>query len=204
MEVVHGRSGWRREQPRRESRYVSPDASPFPVEIRPEVPGDFDAIAALVEAAFGSSVEAGLVNAIRASPEYIPELALVAIVDGEVVGHVMISDAAIEHDGARRRIAMLSPLAVLPESQRRGIGAALVLGVVARADTRGEPLVILEGDPSYYGRLGFVAATPLGISIPIPDWAPPEAAQCILLRAYDPAIRGQVVYPAAFEDLPDR
>ena len=182
---------------------MSLGATVFRIEIRPEVAGDHAAIAAVVAAAFGSPVEAGLVDAIRTSPEYIPELALVAVVDGEVVGHVMISDAVIEHDGARRRIAMLSPLAVLPALQRRGIGAALVHGVFAGADARGEPLVILEGDPNYYGRLGFVAAMPLGISIPIPDWASPEAAQCILFRAYDPAIRGQVVYPAAFEDLPD-
>ncbi len=157
----------------------------------------------MVEAAFGSEVEAGLVAAIRASPEYIPECALVAIVDGQVVGHVMISDAAIELDGARRRIAMLSPLAVRPEFQRRGVGSALVHEVVRRADARDEPLVILEGDPNYYGRLGFVSATPLGIAIPIPDWASPEAAQCICLRAYDRAIRGQVVYPAAFDGLAD-
>ena len=174
------------------------------IAIRPESPDDGDAIRHLVAAAFGRDGEAELVERIRASPEYVPEMALVAEVGGEVVGHVMVSHAVIRNDGGDRRISMLSPLAVHPEHQRSGIGSALVRASLSVADSLGEPLVVLEGDPAYYGRLGFEQSTGYGIEIRLPDWAPPEAAQVVRLSSFDPddpALRGTVVYPAAFDGL---
>ena len=174
------------------------------IAIRPESPDDGDAIRHLVAAAFGRDGEAELVERIRASPEYVPEMALVAEVGGEVVGHVMVSHAVIRNDGGDRRISMLSPVAVHPEHQRSGIGSALVRASLSVADSLGEPLVVLEGDPAYYGRLGFEHATGYGIEIRLPDWAPPEAAQVVRLSSFDPddpALRGTVVYPAAFDGL---
>ena len=168
--------------------------------IRPERPDDHAAIARVVADAFGSEAEARLVEAIRASDAYLPELALIAEVDGVVVGHVMVSYVALEDDhGVRRRITSLSPLAVAPSQHRRGIGSALVRAVTAAADQRHEPLVVLEGDPAYYGRFGFEPSVPHGIAITLPSWASPEAAQVLRLRAYDPAIVGRVVYPPAFD-----
>ena len=73
--------------------------------------------------------------------------------------------------------------------------------VTARVDEDGEPLVVLEGSPSYYGRFGFEHSVPRGIHINLPDWAPPEAAQILRLRTYDASIRGYVVYPPAFDAL---
>ena len=167
--------------------------------IRQETPDDHAAINVLVAAAFGSQVEAQLVDDIRASEEYIPELALVAERDAAIVGHVMISYAWLESAEGRRRIAMLSPLAVAPDEQRAGIGSALVKAVTAAAEERGEPLVILEGSPAYYGRLGFEHSVKYGIEITLPSWAPAEAAQVMRLKNYDPALTGRVVYPSAFD-----
>jgi putative acetyltransferase len=65
-------------------------------------------------------------------------------------------------------------------------------------------MVVLEGSPAYYGRLGFEHSMRYGIVIPLPEWAPPEAAQVMRLSAFDPAdpsLRGTVVYPAAFDGL---
>ncbi len=172
--------------------------------IRPESEADHDAVRRTVTSAFGSDAEALLVDRIRASPECVPEMALVAVVDDEVVGHVMISDAVLQHVSGERRISMLSPLAVSPERQREGIGSALVRAALAAADERREPLVVLEGSPGYYGRLGFEPAARYGIALPLPDWAPPEAAQVIRLSAFEPddrSLRGTVVYPAAFTSL---
>jgi putative acetyltransferase len=167
--------------------------------IRAERSGDENAIGAVVVAAFNSVEHGDLVAAIRASPHFVPELSLVAEMDDVIVGHVMISDVTLDSAGTQRRIASLSPLAVAPEHQRGGIGSALVRAVTARADELGEPLVVLEGDPGYYSRFGFEPSAPLGIHITLPSWAPPEAAQVLRLRGYDPSIRGDVVYPPAFD-----
>ncbi len=174
------------------------------IGIRPEAPADHEAIRRMVAAAFGSDAEADLVDRIRSSPEYVAEMALVAETDGEIVGHVMVSDAVLRGDAGDRRISMLAPLAVLPDRQRSGIGRALVKAALTVAEQRNEPLVVLEGTPAYYGRFGFEHSVRHGIEITLPDWAPPEAAQVKLLRSYDPndeTLRGRVIYPAAFDGL---
>jgi putative acetyltransferase len=171
--------------------------------IREERTADYEAIHEVVAAAFRSQVEAVLVRDIRASPEYIPELALVAESNGDIVGHVMVSHTAL-HDGELcHRIHHLSPLAVAPSHQRRGIGSALVRTVTSAAEQMGAPFVVLEGSPAYYPRLGFEPAAGFGITIDLPSWAPPDAAQILPLRDYDPSVRGHVVYPPAFHVAPD-
>ena len=169
--------------------------------IRPEGDEDVGAIATIVAAAFGSSAEAVLVERIRASDRYRPDYALVATIDGAVVGHVMVSDVDLCDGGERRRILSLSPLAVDPTHQGAGIGSALVREVARRVDADGHPLIVLEGSPAYYGRFGFEDSRGHGIRIHLPDWAPPEAGQVVRLGADDPALTGEVVYPPAFDDL---
>ena len=166
--------------------------------VRPESARDHDEITRVVSAAFGSPAEARLVEAIRASAEYIAELALVATLGDAVVGHVMISRCTLRADDATASIVMLSPLAVDPTYQGKGVGALLVTTVTSLADARGEPLVVLEGSPRYYSRFGFEPASGHGIEMPLPDWAPAEAAQVLRLTADEPRLRGRVVYPVAF------
>jgi putative acetyltransferase len=174
------------------------------VTIRPERADDIGAIADVVAAAFGSPAEARLVDAIRASSNFVAEWSLVAELRGRVVGHVMVSFVGLDDGAAEHRIASLSPLAVAPGLHGRGIGSALVREVTARVDDRGEPLVVLEGSPKYYGRFGFEHSVPHGIRIDLPTWAPPEAAQILRLRNYDPSIRGKVAYPPAFDAVSER
>jgi putative acetyltransferase len=171
--------------------------------IRPERARDHDAIATVVADAFGSPREADLVDAIRSSPEYIPELTLVAEVGGEVVGHVMVSYAALDNGESLHQIFQLAPLAVNRARQGQGIGSSLVNDVIAAARSFGAPFVVLQGDPRYYGRFGFEPAAQYGISLDLPEWAPPEAAQVVVLRDYDPELRGRVVYPPAFDEVTD-
>ena len=171
--------------------------------IEPERPADHAAIRAVLLAAFTDEpAVADLVELIRASPEYVPELALVARVDGAVAGYVLASHAELVCDsGERRRVLTLSPLAVAPGLQGRGIGSALVPAVLAEAGRLGEQLVVLEGSPRYYPRFGFRDCREFGIAIPLPDWAPPEAAMAFPLPAYDAQVRGRLVYPPAFAVL---
>jgi len=168
------------------------------LEIRPERPEDAGAIAAVVAAAFEDVSVAEFAARIRSSPGYVPELTFVGEEDGEVVGFTMLSRVSLE-DG--RPLLILTPMAVRPDRQRQGIGLALVKAAIAAAEARGEPLLLVEGVPAYYPRFGFSSATGLGLLRP--DERIPEAAWLALpLRAYDPAIRGRVVYPGFFPPPP--
>lgn len=170
-----------------------------------EQSADHAAIREVVRRAFAHHLEvADMVAAIRASPRYRPGLALVARLDEQVAGFVMLSGTdLVDEDGGRREVLTLTPLAVLPELERRGIGSALVRAAVEEADRRGEPLVVLEGSPGYYGRLGFELAPAHGIHIDLPGWAPPEAAQVFRLSSYDPDLTGRVEYPPAIASISD-
>lgn len=175
---------------------------PVDVSLEPEQPDDVEAIRRVVAAAFAHHLEvADMVEAIRASALYRPELSLVARVDGAVVGHVMCSGCDLVDGDRRHRVLTLSPLSVAPTHERRGIGSALVRRVVSLADDAGDGLVVLEGSPSYYGRLGFEPGRAYAITMDLPEWAAPEAAQVHRLAGYDPAVRGHVDYPPAFDLL---
>jgi putative acetyltransferase len=168
------------------------------VIVRPERADDHSQIAELVLAAFGSPVEPRLVEDLRVSAGYLPELALVADDgDGVLVGHVMFTVTELD-DGTA--ILMLSPLAVRPARQRQGVGSALVHEGLRRAAARDEPLVIVEGDPRYYSRFGFVRASELGLERPH-ERIPEHAFQALRLPAYDERARGLVHYPPPFDGL---
>jgi putative acetyltransferase len=170
------------------------------VIIEPERRDDVLAIRDVVRRAFDHHPSvADLVDLIRASSQYAAELSLVARTSGDVVGFVMLSHAdVVEPSGARHDVLTLSPLAVAPDLHRRGIGSALVRAGLTAADETGAGLVTLEGSPTYYGRLGFRFAPDFGITIDLPEWAPPQAAQVHPLTSYDPTVRGRLEYPPAF------
>jgi putative acetyltransferase len=163
---------------------------------------DHAAIDNVVRRAFAHHPEVpDMVTAIRTSPRYRPGLAFVARVGDKVAGFVMLSGTDLVDDGGtRREVLTLTPLAVLPEYERRGIGSSLVRAAIEEADRRGEPLVVLEGSPRYYGRLGFKFAPEHGISIDLPECRR-EGAQVYLLSSYDPRIRGRIEYPPAIAAL---
>jgi putative acetyltransferase len=164
------------------------------MRIRPETEADRAAIAEVTTAAFGRQDEAGIVEAIRASEGFVPELSLVAEEDGRIVGHIMLSYVGL--DGSETRLLELAPMSVTPDRQRAGIGSALVRKGLRLADERGEPLVLVLGHPTYYPRFGFRPASSLGLAAPDPT-LPDEVFMVIPLRAYDESIRGRVVFPPA-------
>jgi putative acetyltransferase len=165
--------------------------------IRAERPQDERRIAEVTTQAFGKEHEARMIDTIRASDGYVPELSLVAELEGEIVGHVLLSYVGLARRD--RRVLELGPISVAPEHQRTGIGSALVREALRRADDRGEPLVLVLGHAEYYPRFGFRPANELGISPPDPK-IPDEVFLAIPLQAYDPALKGRVVFPPAFDE----
>jgi putative acetyltransferase len=169
--------------------------------VRCERPEDEREISEVVAAAFGDASVAEFTESIRASAGYVPELTFVGEEDGRIVGYTMLSYVDLD-GGSVIRVLILTPVAVQPHRQRQGIGTAVVRAAVAAADERREPLVLVEGIPAYYPRFGFVSATALGLERP--DERIPDLAWLALpLSAYDPDVRGRVVYPPFFPGPPD-
>jgi len=84
-------------------------------------------------------------------------VALVAVENDEIVGHILFSDLLIEAEQAVLHAVSLAPMAVLPDHQRRGIGSALVRQGLAICRERGKSIVVVLGHPAYYPRFGFSA-----------------------------------------------
>ena len=167
--------------------------------IRTEQDRDHDAVASVHRAAFGGHGDtvAGLVAALRRDDP--AALSLVSDEEAEVVGHILFSRALLDAPRQLVPVQTLSPLAVTPPKQRRGIGTALIRAGLERLDERGVPLVFLEGDPGYYSRLGFTPAGDHGFRKPsarIPD----GAFQVMRLSAYEPWMTGTFVYRNTFWD----
>ena len=69
-----------------------------------------------------------------------------------------------------------------------------LIDVVRDADARGEPLLLIEGNPKYYERFGFTRADAVGIEPP-PQALGPQYFMIRPLATYDPAFQGRAVYP---------
>jgi putative acetyltransferase len=172
-------------------------ASSVGVHVRPLQPGDLHEALAVVDQAFRVPKVRHLVDLIRESGRFDPELSLVAADDRGVVGYVMLSSVDLIMDAGTRGVQCLSPLAVAPQRQRQGIGGTLIRHALRLADKRGEPFVVLEGDPRYYRRYGFEPAANLGIERPS-GLIPEPAFQLHRLSAWTDDLRGRIQYPEAF------
>jgi len=131
------------------------------IEPRPERPADIPGIRAVHTAAFGTPAEAGLVDALRATDAWVPELSVVAVAEGRVAAHVLLSRIVLATAGGDLPALALGPVGVLPAVQKQGYGSAVIRYALARRD---DLLVIVLGDPAYYRRFGFVAGAAHGIT----------------------------------------
>ena len=126
-----------------------------------EAAANIQQVHAVNAAAFGRPDEAELVERLRAAGAVL--LSLVAIEDGQVVGHILFSPVTISSPGDSFVAAGLGPMAVLPEHQRRGIGSAMVRSGLAELRCAGHETVVVLGHPDYYPRFGFEPASQHGI-----------------------------------------
>lgn len=174
---------------------------PYPpgMDLREELPSDRGSVRDIHLRAFGDHglVVADLVDTLRDTITPADGLSLVAEHDGQVVGHVMFTRGLLDAPRRLVGVEVLSPLAIMPEHQKRGIGSALVRHGLKALAERAVPLVFLEGDPGYYSRFGFTPGGDQGFrkpSLRIPD----GAFQAIRLPEYEPWMTGTLVYAEPF------
>ncbi len=162
---------------------------------RPDSAADAAAVRRILLAAFPTSEEAGLVEALRADPAaWLDGLSLLAEApDGTPVGQALLTRCHVDGHPA----LALAPCAVLPPYQRTGAGTAAIRAALRAARRRGENLVLVLGHPEYYPRFGFLPASRLGIraTVDVPD----DALMALVLDAEaGPVPSGVIRYPAAF------
>ena len=163
--------------------------------IRPTGPDDRDEVLEVVRAAFSSGGRDGheevdiVVETWQrgAAPDGMD---LVAVAPGgEIVGHVLAARGGV----GGRAVLGIAPLAVAPAHHGGGVGSALMRRIIEDADRRGEPMLVLLGNPAYYGRFGFEPASTCRVFYaPVGEDSP--HFQVRRLSAFDAGIRGEYVY----------
>lgn len=127
------------------------------MNIRPETPSDYAAIAAVNIRAFGQRLaESQIVTLHRQRRCFDANLSLVAEVDDQVVGHVLFTPQRLRLLGQTIEAVILAPIAVDPACQKQGVGGALIEAGHAAAREKGAAFAMLIGHPTYYPRFGYV------------------------------------------------
>jgi len=162
--------------------------------IRDEDQSDIPAIHTIHRRAFGGDYEPRLVEMLRNAG--CVSSSLVAIVEDQVVGHVLFSPVTFDPPLATQRWVALGPIGVLPEYQGRGIGSVLVRRGLDQCRSAGWDGAVLLGSPGYYSRFGFVQASHHGLSSEFGDGAAFQAAE--LRQGALEEIEGKVLYAPEF------
>ena len=168
------------------------------LSIRAETPGDREAIDRVQRDAFSDPVIPQLIARLRGLMAPLPTISLVAEGPESVLGHVILSHSWIDAPAALADILVLSPLGVAPAAQGRGIGTKLLAAAVEAASRTPAPLLLLEGDPRFYGPRGFEPAR----GIRRPSLRIPEAAlQMVRLPGHRAETTGTLVYRELWWEL---
>lgn len=184
------------------------------VTIRPEEHKDYKSIVSLILRSFqegtdysdGSDIIA-LVEEIRDSKFYIPELSFVAEMDGEVVGHFLFSRFPLSptreggHDNRTDAgIVMLAPVSVHADHFRQGVGSAMLKLGIEKVRELGYKGITVEGNFNFYNRVGFRTSSEFGI-YPTSGW-PMNDPRCMMCQeTYQGSlagVHGYIVYDMYF------
>ncbi|MFV0419265.1 MAG: GNAT family N-acetyltransferase [Dysgonomonas sp.] len=176
------------------------DTKHLMVEIRQEEANDFPAVYDVNFKAFKRKVEARLVDRLRLSKAFIPELSLVATIGKKVVGHILFTKIMIVDGDKETPSLALAPMAVVPDMQREGVGTKLIHYGFDKAKELGYKSVIVFGHAEYYPKLGFVPTSKWQIK---PPYNVPENSflGIELIKDGLTGVKGTVRYSKEFEEI---
>lgn len=181
---------------------VDENEKPMKINIRQERETDHKKVFDLIKSAFAyenmsDHREHFLVERLRKSSAFIPELSIVAEFGPNIVGHILLTRSNIKNDGHEFESLALAPVSVLPEYQGRGIGGILIEQSHKTAKELGFRSIVLLGHEQYYPKFGYRPAHEFGITLPFDA---PEA-NCMAVELIDNALQGvsgTVEYPKEF------
>jgi len=171
------------------------------LKIRQENKDDIKEIYEINSLAFGQENEAKLVDLLRESDTFIPELSLVAIIDNKIVGHILFTKIKIVDDKQNEFDSLaLAPMAVRPDNQKNGIGGLLIGAGLNKARELNFKSIIVLGHKHYYSKFGFVPTNKWNIKSPFN--VPVEAFMGIeLIKDGLKNVCGMVKYPKEFDTV---
>ncbi|MEX0966339.1 MAG: N-acetyltransferase [Bacteroidia bacterium] len=172
------------------------------INIRQEIPADYRSVILVIGSAFknaewSNQKEHLMVQRLRNSAAFIPELSLVAETENRVIGHILLFHIKIKRNQNEYPALGLAPVSVLPQYQRKGIGGRLIRKAHSIASKMGFNAVILVGHAGYYPRFGYRKARDFGIYLPfeVPD------EYCFVIELKEKGLEGvsgMVEYPDEF------
>jgi len=115
--------------------------------IRKERPEDHKAVEELIREAFVKEEHSDhrehiLVHELRKMDSFIPDLSLVAVKDGRIIGHILMTPIHIL-DGLEDHPSLaLAPVSVNPAFQKEGVGGSLIRAAHTKAKMMGHRSVI--------------------------------------------------------------
>lgn len=172
---------------------------PMSIIIRTENSNDYLQVHNVNFMAFGGREdEANLVERIRTTQNFVPQLSIVAEEHGEVVGHLLMSKAEIIEGEKRHEVIVLAPIAVRPDYQKQGVGKQLIHEGLKRCKELGYYIVLLIGHPSYYPKFGFKPARQYGLELNQFEVPNEVFMVCELRKDELKNIKGELKYPSAF------
>jgi len=174
------------------------------IKIRKEQESDYENVFHLIEKAFknmelSDHKEQFLVQRLRKSDSFIPELSIVALKENIIVGHILLTKLKIKNKKEEFESLALAPVSVLPEFQNMGIGGKLIIQSHKIAKDLGFKSVILLGHEKYYPKFGYLQADKYGIELPFE--VPKE--NCMIIELVENGLKGVngiVEYPKEFNE----
>lgn len=170
--------------------------------IRQEEESDYAASEEVVRRAFekeefSDQTEHLLVQNLRKGESFVPELSIVALADGRLVGHILFTEISIgKHRQAGKWLA-LAPVSVLPELQNQGVGSRLIQFGHHCAESLGYQAIHVIGHEDYYPKFGYEIAAKYGITL---KFEVPEVNSMIyeVVAGALNGVSGEIHYPAPF------
>ena len=172
------------------------------MNIRKEEKNDYEQVFKLIEKAFENEEysdhrEQFLVERLRNSENFVPDLSLVFVMNELVVGYILLTKIKIINSNSSYDSLALAPVVVLPNYQGNGIGGHLIEFAHQKARELGFESVILLGHPTYYPKFGYLKASEFDIQLPfdVPD------ENCMAIELIPDAlknVKGIVEYPKEF------